>query len=381
MAEPPPRPPDDDETVVDQRWEVPPERRVPVGEVREEAVEEPPRRPMPRLWPGLLALLVLVLAGLGVAFYLAQDDDEDGAATTTTAAQRVEVPLLVGLQEDRALERLRDAELEGEVERREAAQPRGVVVEQEPEQGARLEAGETVRLVVSEGRPRATTGGTTTEAAPEIARVPEVVGLRSSEATARLRAAGFDVRLVSVPSDEPAGVVVGQSPRAGAEAEQGSEVRLNVAQEAGSTAPATTAEAEPEPEPATVPDVVGQELAEAARAFADEGLKVSVRYVPSSEAQGRVVAQAQPAGTERRRGDTVQVNVSNGAEPQPAATVPVVVGRPLADARQALEAAGYEVLAVNLEDEVRNENRVATQSPAGSASVARGSLVVLYVTS
>ena len=378
MAEPPPRTPDDDETVVDQRWEVPPERRVPVGEVREDVVDEPPRRPMPRLWPGLLALLVLVLAGLGVAFYLAQDDDEDGAATTT-AAQRVEVPLLVGLREDRALERLRDAELEGEVERREAAQPRGVVVEQQPEQGARLETGETVRLVVSEGRPRATTGGTTSEAAPETARVPEVVGLRSSEATARLRAAGFDVRLVSVPSDEPAGVVVGQSPRAGDEAEEGSEVRLNVAQDAGSTAPATTAE--PEPEPATVPDVVGQELAEAARAFADEGLKVSVRYVPSSEAQGRVVAQAQPAGTERRRGDTVQVNVSNGPEPQPAATVPAVVGRPLADARRAFEAAGYEVLAVNLEDEVRNENRVATQSPAGGASVARGSLVVLYVTS
>jgi eukaryotic-like serine/threonine-protein kinase len=392
MAEPPPRPPDDDETVVvprdqtlvDPDWAVPPERQTVLHEVREEPM--PPRRRLPTLWPWLLALLVLVLAGLAAAYFLSQEDDEPAATTATATAEQAEVPRVVGLREDRALELLRDAGLEGEVDRRPSREPRGVVIGQNPGAGTRLDEGETVKLDISSGQAaQTTTGETTTTAAPETAQVPEVVGLRSSEATSQLRDAGFDVRLVQVPSQEPAGTVVGQSPSAGAEAERGSEVRLNVAQQPeGTTQPTTTATTTttaPEPQPAVVPEVVGQELADAARAFADQGLKVSVRYVPSSDAQGRVVAQAQPAGTERRRGDTVQVNVSNGAEPQPAATVPTVVGRPLVDARRALEAAGYEVLAVNLEDEVRNENRVATQSPAGGASVASGSLVVLYVTS
>jgi eukaryotic-like serine/threonine-protein kinase len=381
MSQPPPRPPEDDETVVvsrdetvvDPGWAVPPERRVAVHEVEEEPV--PPRRPV--LWPWLLGLLVLVLAGLAAAYFLTRDDEPE-ATTTTTSAREVAVPRVVGLQEDRALEELRDAGLEGEVDRRSSREPEGVVIGQNPAAGTELDEGETVQLDVSGGQSAGTTTGeTTTE--PSTARVPEVVGLRSSEATSRLREEGFGVRLVQVPSQEPAGTVVAQSPSAGADVERGSEVRLNVArQPEGSTQPATTAEPEPEPQPASVPDVVGQELADAARAFANEGLKVSVRYVPSNEAQGRVVAQAQPAGTELRRGDTVQVNVSNGAEPQPAATVPRVVGRPLADARRALEAAGYEVLAVNLEDEVRNDDRVVSQTPGGGASVPRGSLVVLY---
>jgi eukaryotic-like serine/threonine-protein kinase len=392
MAEPPPRPPEDDETVVvprdetvvDPDWAVPPERRTAIHEVREEEV--PPPRRFPTLWPWLLALLVLVLGGLAAAYFLTRDDDEP-AATTTTAVQQAEVPRLIGLREEQALEELREEGLEGQVDRRSSREPRGVVIGQNPGAGTELDQGETVQLDVSAGPASGTTTGETT-AEPETARVPEVIGLRSSEATAQLRDAGFDVRLVQVPSQEPAGTVVGQNPRAGSEAERGSEVRLNVArQPEGSTQPGTTqpppatTAPPPQPQPAAVPDVVGQELADAARAFANEGLKVSVRYVPSNEAQGRVVAQAQPAGTELQRGDTVQVNVSIGAEPQPPSSVPRVVGQTLAEARSALEAAGYEVLAVNLEDEVRNENRVSTQTPGGGASVPSGSLVVLYVTS
>jgi serine/threonine-protein kinase len=104
-----------------------------------------------------------------------------------------------------------------------------------------------------------------------------------------------------------------------------------------------------------------------------------VRYVPSNEAAGRVIAQAQPAGTERRRGDTVQVNVSTGAGPAPPEAVPDVVGRRNDEARRVLEAAGFEVLALRLDDDsVRNEDIVASQTPAAGP---RGSLVLLYVSS
>jgi len=318
MSEPPPRDPRDpaeDETIIADGWG--PEDPVFVEE-REEVVEQPPPR-IPKIWPWLLALLVLVLAGLGALYFLSRDDDEPAGTTSAATTQ-------------------------------------------------------------AEGR-----------------TVPDVVGTTSSEATETLRDAGFEVNLVSVPSDRQPGTVVAQSPSAGDEAQEGTTVRLNVAEaatqtttgatttgatttQATTTSPATTT-APPQPQPALVPDVVGQELAEAGRAFADEGLKVAVAYVPSQEPAGRVVAQAQPAGTELERGDTVQLNVSTGADPAESATVPRAVGQRLEDGRETLVQAGFEVLALTIADgEIRNESTIGSQSPAGGASVPRGSLVVLYVT-
>jgi len=182
-----------------------------------------------------------------------------------------------------------------------------------------------------------------------------------------------------------------QAPPAGSEQPEGSTIRLNVAEASTgtttgttttsqtTTAPATTAPP-PQPRPATVPDVVGQELSEAARSFADEGLKASVAYVPSQEALGRVVAQAQPAGTELERGGTVQLNVSTGPDPAEEVAVPRATGQSLGDGRDALEEAGFEVLALTIGDgEIRNESTIISQSPSGGASVPRGSLVVVYV--
>ena len=61
--------------------------------------------------------------------------------------------------------------------------------------------------------------------------------------------------------------------------------------------------------------------------------------------------------------------------------MPAVVGRRNDEARQSLEGAGFEVLALNLDGPVRNESTVASQTPAARASVPRGSLVLLYLAS
>lgn len=365
MAQPPPPPPED-ETVVADDWAVRPEGQVVVDET---TVRRPRRAPT--IWPWLLALLLLVLGGLGAYFFLTKEDDD--AAQTTTVA-RAEVPRVIGLEEAPAEERVREADLEPVVERKPSAEPKGVVFAQAPAAGRRVERGEEVVLSVSEG--------------PQEVAVPDVVGTTSSEATAALREAGFDANLVSVPSDQPAGTVIAQSPAAGTELSEGETVRLNVARAAGGTTTeqtttgAATTEAattQAEPRRATVPEAVGKELAVAAREFADAGLEVAVQYVPSNEPAGRVVAQAQPAGTERRRGDTVQLNVSIGAEPAAATSVPDVVGLRNAVARGDLERAGFEVLALSLDGRIRNESVVASQTPAGGASIPRGSLVLLYL--
>jgi len=302
-----------EETVVADRWR--PEAEEVYVEQRETVPVEPVRRRPPLLWPGLLALLLLVLGGI-LAFVLLAGGDDESAAPTTAAARSVSVP--------------------------------------------------------------------------------DVVGSPESEATAALRAAGLEVTVANVPSDQPPGTVVAQDPAGGAEADEGSTVRVNVAEQPEQTAPAetettpattapppattqppATTAPPPAPEPALVPDVVDQALADAARAFGDEGLKVSVRYVPSDAPLGTVVAQAQDPGTELERGDTVQINVSPGAEPPADASVPDVAGRREPAARNALERAGFEVLAIELE--ALEPGVVASQSPPGGASAPGGSLVILYV--
>lgn len=427
MAAQPPReppPPSEDETVVADDWPVTRE-----GEVIVEQTETvPPRRRVPVIWPWLLALLLLVLGGLGAYWYFTQADE-------TT------VPAVVGMRQDRAEATVRDAELDPVVSREASAKPRGIVLGQNPDPGTEVDEGENVRLAVSSGPPRETVpdvvgetesdaradltaagfeaevtrafsekesglvvaqdpkGGETLREGSSVAltvsrgrrpvTVPDVVGTTSSQATATLRNAGLQVNVVGVPSDEPSGTVIAQNPAAGRQARSGDAVRLNVAQAEGQTAPSTTAPpptatTQPPattapPARATVPEAVGKELAVAAEEFADAGLKVAVRYVPSNEPAGRVIAQAQPAGTERRRGDTVQLNVSIGPEPAARAEVPGVVGRRLDQGRRTLEQAGFEVLALSLDGEVRNESPVASQTPAAGASVPRGSLVLLYL--
>jgi beta-lactam-binding protein with PASTA domain len=99
-------------------------------------------------------------------------------------------------------------------------------------------------------------------------------------------------------------------------------------------------------------------------------------YVPSQEPLGTVVAQAQTPGTERRAGDTVQLNASRGPESAVQASVPNVVGQTLDDARSALEQAQLEVLVIQVGE--GESDQVARQTPQAGASIPAGALVVLY---
>jgi eukaryotic-like serine/threonine-protein kinase len=127
---------------------------------------------------------------------------------------------------------------------------------------------------------------------------------------------------------------------------------------------------------ATVPDVAGTQLAEAAQTFADQGLRVAVEYVPSEVRQGSVTGQERAAGTELQRGDTVPVTVSTG--PSPAAEVPVpnALDQTAAEGQATLERAGFEVLAIPIP--AVTEDTVVFHSPAAGIQIPRGSLVVLY---
>jgi serine/threonine-protein kinase len=384
-------------------------------EVVEEEVVPPP--PPPRIWPWLLALLLLVIAG-GVAWWLlTQRDDKTtmprvigltepqararladaeletdvdrrrsnrkagivfaqtpGAGTQLDEGERVEivvssglikvpVPNVLGLKEDEAKAKLTAAGLEPKADRVFAGAPKGEVVEQEPRGGERVTKGKQVLLKVSKGR--------------NLQMVPDVVGKSESEAVSILRAREFTPRIFDVPSTEPKGTVVLQSPPAGEQAPPDSRVRINVS--SGAPAGQTTERTTPAPTPTarrvTVPNVVGLAQTPALRQLRAAGLKGVVAYATSNQPRGRVIAQQPTSGTKARRGFQVTITVSAGSGNAEQIEVPDVRGSDLQGATETLQDAGFRVETIRTAD----GDTVNDQQPAPGTTAPRGAVVTLFV--
>jgi eukaryotic-like serine/threonine-protein kinase len=263
----------EDETVVD-------ETRVRTGPAGGgEVVDRQVRRRRRRddLWPWLLALLLLVLAGIAALWYLTREETKA-------------VPDVTGATLEQAVSRLQDDGFKVAITRGNDEAPAGTVYEQDPSPGDEAEEGSTVGISVSEG--------------PATAEVPDVVGTLEDAARRELEDAGFTVSVVQVFSDQPERSVVAQSPGGGEEAEKGSPVRINVSKGTGQT---------------TVPNVVGLSEDEAKQQLEQADLQANVVEVPSQEPAGTVVAQNPDSGSVRS-GSTVRLNVSAGGQEPPTTT-------------------------------------------------------------
>jgi beta-lactam-binding protein with PASTA domain len=420
-----------------------PERLVPEQTDELPSFAPPPARPRPdeaRRAPGfgLGLLLGLLLAALALgAYLLIRQDEQDRTPqaappplTKPGAADRTTVPRVVGYKETRALVVLGQAHLKSKIVERPTNQPTGVVVSQKPHEGAEVDRDTKVLIVVDAGAPpvsvpdlvgseyadaaaaldkagleaRRTTvasaedPGTVVDQAPaagkkiekgasvvlSVARaepvaVPNVVGRQASDAAAALRGAGFEARQYPVPSTQPNGTVVAQSPNAGTTREQGSRVRINVSTGAtptGAPKPAAGATGGT----ASVPDVVGLQATQAAGTFVQAGLLPSIVYVPSQEEAYVVVAQAKPPGKTLARGAHVQINVSPGPSPQADEPVPNVAGRAEEAARRTLTSAGFTVHVLELATSYpAQDGIVVEQQPGSGRSAPAGSPVTIFV--
>jgi beta-lactam-binding protein with PASTA domain len=330
-----------------------------VQPVVEEDQYVPPRRPPfppEEIWPWLLLLLLLVIGGLVAAFFLTRDNDHKHRAT---------VPAVVGLKQQEAVGRLSDRGLVAQVSTRLSKFPAGTVFAQDPSSGTKVKRHSTVLLSVS---------------AAAVTPVPKVVGLRTSAAVARLKAAGLSSQVTTVPAKAAAGVIVRESPAAGTKVAKSSTVSLQASK--GQT---------------TVPDVVGQAAADAKAALRTAGLVPVEFKVPGAQPKGTVTAQKPLANKKVARGSKVRINVSTGAAggstttgttttttttatPTTTGTVsaPNVLRIQQSAAQRRLNGAGLRAL-VKYVPSQQPAGVVLGQSPAGGTKVKKGSRVRLGV--
>jgi len=125
-----------------------------------------------------------------------------------------------------------------------------------------------------------------------------------------------------------------------------------------------------------VPRVVGANSAVAARVLRDAGFSADVTRVRSDRPEDRVIGQDPEAGTELEEGATVALTVSAGPGTE---AVPDVEGQRVAEARSALEQAGFETRTRReFSDDVAS-GRVISTTPPGGTQAERGTRVTLVV--
>jgi serine/threonine-protein kinase len=219
--------------------------------------------------------------------------------------------------------------------------------------------------------------------------VPAVVGLPQQQAFQRLQQKGYSVKAIIEPASRPRGIVVSQSPGAGARLPKGSTVTLHIsngrpltvttAQATTTRAAQTTTAATTTAARAAVPDVTGQDMVSASGQIEAAGFVPETDPVESTDQQsGQVVAEEPPAGTQAPAGSTVVLQVAVSGQ-QPAKQVPDVVGQKAAAARQTLLQAGFTVKTDTRKGPAKDVGVVLAQRPAGGETQPQYTQVTITV--
>jgi beta-lactam-binding protein with PASTA domain len=207
--------------------------------------------------------------------------------------------------------------------------------------------------------------------------VPAVVGLQQQVAVARLKRAGYSVKVVltAVRQKQPRGVVTSQEPGGGSQLPSGSTVSLGVSNGRVLKAPppATTTSAPTTTTRVTttvaaptsqVPDVTGQDMAAGAGQVEAAGFVAETDPVQGGGTAGSIVQESPPGGTQGKAGETVTLGVAVPSNP-PATSIPDVTGQTAAAARAALLEAKLTVKTVYKSGKA---GVVLGESPTGSAT-------------
>jgi serine/threonine-protein kinase len=303
--------------------------------------DEPVRRRP--IWPWLLALIFIALAGLAGWFAWTQVQDQ------LNANKVVRMPFVEGDRESLAVQKIINAGLEPVVERHpNTSQPIGFVYRQLQKTGEKVSKGNPVTILVSLGAPKAT--------------VPDLIGKSATDAVAILANANLKPKVVKVSSDKPVDTVLAQDPPAGDRVPQGTTVRVNVA--SGPTL-------------VTVLSVTGEPYDQAASELQAAGFGVARKNVDANDPAGTVVDQSPRSGTSVAKRAVITLTVSNGPK---TTGVPDVSTLDEGTAVDTLKASGFKVTVVRQDtNDPGQDGIVLSQDPAGGSQAKPGSTVTIVV--
>jgi serine/threonine-protein kinase len=286
----------------------------------------------------IAVLIALALIGGGVAAYLLTRPTKDT------------VPSVVLLSINDAQAKVEAAGFSTNIVYRQDSHQAGLVINQFPLAGRRLDANSTVTLTVSSG--------------PGAVNIPQVSGLLPQIAERKLRRAHFKIDGVQMTNSAtvPKGQVIGTSPPGGQSASPGTGVTVIVS--SGKA-------------PVNVPNVQGDSQANGAAALRQAGFQVNVQQQQSSSVMaGNVISQSPAGGTTAPASSTVTIVV---AQAPTAVAVPQVVGDTRDSARRTLKAAGFKVAKqTEVTSQPNQQDIVISQSPS-TGTAAKGSTVTIVV--
>lgn len=289
---------------------------------------------------GVLVLIGAVLIGRAVF----SGDGGDG--------NRVDVPNLVGTTVNEAQKLAENAEVTLKVGSREPCedQPKGKICSQSPDSG-KMEKNEVVSVVVSTGAPKV--------------EVPDVTEKSEENARKVLEDKGFSVKVKSVESEKTPGTVVEQDPKPFAKAEKESEVTLTIAKQATQN----------------VPDVSGKSYADAEAQLKGVGFtNVSRTDVDSDKPADQVIGQTPDANSKQTLDTQIVLKVSKGPTKPPTVAVPEVRGKTVAEAKQALNGAGFTNIQFAEGSSQDDNARVAQADPAAGTQADPAATTVTLTT-
>jgi serine/threonine-protein kinase len=267
------------------------------------------------------------------------------------AIGRAEVPSLTGKTPGDAELLLRQRGLDPSYQGNEASDTvvEGRVTRQRPDPRLRVAKGSAVRYWVSSGL--------------AVVSVPDLRGISFAEARRRLDALDLTVGVrTDVFDQSPPETVLGQNPRANSPVRKATPIDLTVSKG---------------PETGSVPEVIGNNEADAATILANQGFRVE-RYEGFSDSYppGYVFDQDPKGGTPAVKGSAVKIYIVTGAR---TFEMPNVIGQTEAAASAQLQQAGLVVQVEHVFAAQAQRGRVVNQDPTPGRPVKRGDNVTIFV--
>lgn len=285
--------------------------------------------------PVLLILALLIGGGAWYQFAGSYEVVPPVTALTVEEAAVIVAPLGLGVEEVK--------EFSEDI-------PVGTIIRTEPVSGEKARKGSSVKLFVSKGQERYL--------------IPsDLSGQDPSAATSALGALTLTVSGTREVFDEliPTGIVVGTNPVGGTSVKRETPVTLLVSKG---------------PAPVAVPPIVGTLITDATTTLTALGLTVETIQENFDDSVAGTILSTDPLpGTLVPKETVIKVTLSKGPV---LVDVPNVVGMDAATATATLQAAGFQVKAVN-KLSVAILNKVYSQKPAAGSKAPKGSVITIEI--